>query len=148
MVKSYLKKLPDILCKNIAIISISEHGHFCCVFASVLIAFLVQKINWTPWFSCAKTIMMQTYGYTLQIWCFTSCFGPTRKIRLHFDNILDTAKKSVKLEKPKSFKNHSKCRIWILVFFTNFCPIDIDLAGNTVWPQASGFQKLAKLDHF
>ena len=45
-------------------------------------------------------------------------------------------------------ENHSKCRIWILVFFTNFCPIDIDLSGNTVWPQASGFQKVAKMDHF
>ena len=28
----------------------------------------------------------------------------------------------------------------ILVFFTNFCPIKIDLSGNTTWPQASGFQ--------
>ena len=24
---------------------------------------------------------------------------------------------------------------------TIFCPIKIDLSGNTVWPQASGFQK-------
>ena len=37
---------------------------------------------------------------------------------------------------------------WILAFFTNICPIKIDLSGNTVWPQASGFQKLAKMDHF
>ena len=36
----------------------------------------------------------------------------------------------------------------ILAFFTNFCPIKVDLSGNTVWPQASGFQKLAKMDHF
>ena len=36
----------------------------------------------------------------------------------------------------------------ILAFSTNFCPIKIDLSGNTVWPQASGFQKLAKMDHF
>ena len=49
------------------------------------------------------------------------------------------------------FENYSKCRIWIfgiLAFSTNFCPIKIDLSGNTVWPQASGFQKLAKIDHF
>ena len=49
------------------------------------------------------------------------------------------------------FENYSKCRIWIfgiLEFFTNFCPIKIDLPGNTVWPQASGFQKLAKIDIF
>ena len=34
-----------------------------------------------------------------------------------------------------------------IAFFTNFCPIKTDLSGNTVWPQASGFQKLAKTDH-
>ena len=36
----------------------------------------------------------------------------------------------------------------ILAFSTNFSPIKTDLSGNTVWPQASGFQKLAKMDHF
>ena len=30
----------------------------------------------------------------------------------------------------------------------NFCPIKTDLSGNTVWPLASDFQKLAKMDHF
>ena len=38
-------------------------------------------------------------------------------------------------------ENHQKCRIWILAFFTNFGPIKIDMSGNTVWRQASGFQK-------
>ena len=28
----------------------------------------------------------------------------------------------------------------ILALSTNFCPIKIDLSGNTVWPQASSFQ--------
>ena len=37
---------------------------------------------------------------------------------------------------------------WILAFSTNFCPIKTDLFGNTIWPQASRFQKLAKMDHF
>ena len=32
--------------------------------------------------------------------------------------------------------------------FHQFWPIRTGLSGNTVWPQASGFQKLAKLDHF
>ena len=36
----------------------------------------------------------------------------------------------------------------ILAFSINFCPIKIDLSGNTVWPHASGFQKLVKMDHF
>ena len=42
----------------------------------------------------------------------------------------------------------SHLNFWILAFSTNFCPIKIDLSGNTVWPQASGFQKLAKLTIF
>ena len=32
--------------------------------------------------------------------------------------------------------------------FNIFCPIKIDLSDNTVWPQASGFQKLPKIGHF
>ena len=47
------------------------------------------------------------------------------------------------------FENHSKCPIvifLILPFSINFCPTKTDLSGNTVWQQASGFQKLAKLD--
>ena len=33
---------------------------------------------------------------------------------------------------------------WILAFSTHICPIEYDLSGNTIWPQASGSQKLAK----
>ena len=36
----------------------------------------------------------------------------------------------------------------IVAFFTNFCLMKNDLSGNTVWQQATGFQKLAKIDHF
>ena len=46
------------------------------------------------------------------------------------------------------FENYSKCRFWILAFSANFCPIKTDLSGNTVWPQALDYQKLAKIDHF
>ena len=42
----------------------------------------------------------------------------------------------------------SHLNFWILAFSTNFCPIKIDLSGNTVWPQALDFQNLAKIDHF
>ena len=52
------------------------------------------------------------------------------------------------LTSPTLFQKHSKCRIWISAFSTNFCPLKSDLSGNTVWLQASGFQKLAKMDHF
>ena len=32
--------------------------------------------------------------------------------------------------------------------FHQFCPIKSDLSGKTVWLQTSGFQKLAKINHF
>ena len=34
------------------------------------------------------------------------------------------------------------------IFPPKICPIKTDLSGNTVWLQASGFQKLSKMDHF
>ena len=34
---------------------------------------------------------------------------------------------------------HPKCRIWILAFFTNFCPIKIELSGNIVWLRKETF---------
>ena len=36
----------------------------------------------------------------------------------------------------------------ILAILANFCPIKSDLSGNTVWPQASDFQKLPKMDNY
>ena len=36
----------------------------------------------------------------------------------------------------------------IFGIFHQFLSIRIDLSGNTVWPQALGFQKLAKIDDF
>ena len=38
------------------------------------------------------------------------------------------------------YENYLKCRISILA------PFKIDLSGKTVWPQALGFQNLAKID--
>ena len=35
-----------------------------------------------------------------------------------------------------------------MTFKGKFCPNKIDQSGNTIWPQTSGFQKLAKSDHF
>ena len=52
----------------------------------------------------------------------------------------------LKILKKSHFVN--KCLLWILAFSTNFCPIKTDLSGISVWPQALGFQKLAKLDRF
>ena len=41
----------------------------------------------------------------------------------------------------------SHLNFWILAFSSMFCLIKTDLSGNTVWPRASGFQKLAKMVH-
>ena len=35
-----------------------------------------------------------------------------------------------------------------LEFLITFCLIKSDLSGSTVWPQALGFQKLAKIERF
>ena len=40
--------------------------------------------------------------------------------------------KMVKTEMITLFEKCSKCRILILAFSTNFCPIKADLSGNTV----------------
>ena len=48
----------------------------------------------------------------------------------------------------KFAKNVSHLNFGLLAFSSIFCPIKTDLSGNTVRLQASGFQKLAKMDHF
>ena len=42
--------------------------------------------------------------------------------------------------------SHLNCQFWH--FPTTFVIIKVDLSGNTVWPQAWGFRKLAKLTNF
>ena len=56
------------------------------------------------------------------------------------------------IEIGKNHESNHFCKnyqigIWILAFSTNFCRIKTELSGNTVWPQAPGFQKLAKMCH-
>ena len=43
-------------------------------------------------------------------------------------------------------ENHSKCPIWIFNFaiFHQFLSYQSEMSNNTVWPKATGFQKLAK----
>ncbi len=50
--------------------------------------------------------------------------------------------------KPSTIYSVSHLNFSILAFSTNFWPFKTDLSGNSVWPQALGFQKLAKLEHF
>ena len=64
-------------------------------------------------------------------------------------SLLHSVEKSIK--KSHTILLYSKCRILnvsIKAFSTNFCLIKSYLSGNTVWLQASDFQKLAKLTIF
>ena len=83
--------------------------------------------------------------------------SPSSSVRLRYHRSTSTTSKQdypspdmfeVVLYTFTVFKNHPKCRIWILAFSTSFWPIHTDLSGNSVLPQALGFQKLAKIDHF
>ena len=66
-------------------------------------------------------------------------------------------KKSVGIHKTEQIRviqsqiSDQKCLIWIFAFWhfsQIFGPIKTDLSGNNVWPQASAFQKLVKIDNF
>ena len=50
--------------------------------------------------------------------------------------------------KVKKLPKMSQLIILSLTFSINFCVTKGDLSGNTVWPQTSGFPKLAKLTIF
>ena len=46
------------------------------------------------------------------------------------------------------FENYFKMSRFNLAFSIKFCLIKINLYGNAVWLQASGFQKLVKMGQF
>ena len=65
--------------------------------------------------------------------------------------VIPAASQCLKITEIVSFNIASeKSSIYILSgqkFIKNYA-IKSDMSGNTVWPQALGFQKLAKMDHF
>ena len=80
----------------------------------------------------------------------SSLFSLKPKIHEHYDSCFNFYYIYERSELQWYFLDFSylaKCRTFdfsILSFSTHFCPIKSDLPGNTVWPQASGFQKLVK----
>ena len=83
-------------------------------------------------------------------WGFTG-FASTRKYRKKFNAISahELFDLKVTIEVKWGFLISFKLTLIIwLAFSTHFCPIKIDQSGNTVWPQASLFQKVAKIDRF
>ena len=80
-------------------------------------------------------------------------FAPVCTSFRHFSPILFCLANWIKTDRKcdishTMFENHPKCRIWYFFNFGIFCSLKSDLSANPVWPQASGFQKLAKIDHF
>ena len=71
--------------------------------------------------------------------CLSLMIGFLRFCYVPLERLLHSVWKSPKM---------SHLSFSIMAFSTNYCLLKIDLSGNTVWPQASGFQKLAKMDHF
>ena len=61
----------------------------------------------------------------------------TQKVQLLFISFIS--------DSTTVFENHPKRRIWIFQCW-HFPLIFVLLSGNTVWPQTSGFQKVAKMN--
>ena len=61
-----------------------------------------------------------------------------------FENLSTGCSQTVLPDRSLLIKNVSFEVYWIFAFSTNFCHIKNDMSGNTVWPQAIGFQKIAK----
>ena len=99
------------------------------------------KVQWRQWWWFCLVYLRDTNDVIMRgFFQLQSTPGSKTHFFLHF--IFLSSQKILEFE---------NCRIWIfkiLAFSTNFCPIKIDLSGTTVWPQASGLQKLAKMDHF
>ena len=88
-----------------------------------------------------KTMEWDKWWRMLRQRSFAASFHPLIRLILLGENKHPCQLKKKNDNRVTLFKNYSKCRIWLLAFSTNFCPIKTDLSGNTVWPQASGFPK-------
>ena len=98
-----------------------------------------------------------------RLFSYISCISVFTKKWVHWTSIFSPVKFNLNFD--DSFKNTQESRnkvttlclkitqnvafdFSILAFFTNFCPIKIDMTGNTVLLQTSGFQKFVKMDNF
>ena len=69
----------------------------------------------------------------------TLCFP--RKLSSYFIAKILTVRSRGASTMFEKYSKMSHLNFSVLVFTTNFCPIKIDMSGNTVCPQASDFQK-------
>ena len=97
----------------------------------------------------AKVTTDSLIMFLTQVWILNTCassfiiFDETILIILQVyvtDAFISIRSHCLKIAQSVAFES--------LTFSINFCPIKIDLSGNTVWPQASGFEKLTQMDLF
>ena len=119
------------------------------------------ELEQSTWDTSHATISSQNPNFSQQLFNLqittpdfflaTHTFDPSR-ISLVFTQWLNLQVFARKFSHPNhivwKLLKMSNLNFWILAFSTNFFLSKTDLSGNTVWPQASGVQKLAKMDHF
>ena len=85
-------------------------------------------------------------GRREKMWLLSSCLSQCETLHVNPFTLFQNDQKShlIQCERCILFENHQKCLTCILQLW-HFWPVKIYLSGNTVWQQASYFQKLAKL---
>ena len=113
---------------------------------------LLKYANQSSDFWAILTHCAISIGVIIQFWCFVCLFvvsivefvGCYDAVGLEGKNA-SVLLCAVKLHSVWKSPRMSYLYFSILAFSTKFCPIKTDLFGNTVWPQASGCQKLAEM---
>ena len=116
------------------------------------VAYIIEDFHLAPQFTSLLTHILQWVNWALKT-CYANfliCIGNLSycldALHLHWPYkvkmLLDVVHIVWKLLKM------SHLSFWILAFSINICPSKTDLSGNTVWPEASGFQKIVKMDYF
>ena len=127
-------------------------------------------LDWKPFQSCSSSFLQAEFESQLKscdaiivMYSLTDrvSFHVAREILDDLANLQNITCPVILLANKMDLCHHRKVihSVWklpkmshlnflILAFSANFCPLKTDLSGNTVWPQASGFQKHAKMDHF
>ena len=140
-------------CSSRVIYCFENHFFCCCLFSKAVLHNNVTRRKKSvaaaavaTCFCCCDT-MHALFSVVVVILLAKRPFSIITKIALNSWLLRDPRLKIKEKSESILLENYSKCCIWVLAFSNNFCPIKTDLSGNTVW-QASGFQKLAKMDHF
>ena len=124
--------------------SFEGHVNLCCRAWFVLMETSSGRTPSMPWHLETPSSLWTLYSSWPKGW--TTFAYPTQKS--DFFALLSLLLQVIHCYNVWKLLKMSHLNFGILAFFANFWPIKTDLSGNTVWPQALGFQKLAKMDNF